>query len=93
MLKLLAENERIASFSPTLHVRLRHAYERSTAKVKVGRPSTDVASDLYDFALLFAMVLTVNLIPCASSILSCCIWQVSKSYFFFFFLFLLSAGE
>lgn len=38
MLKLLAENERIASFSPTLHKRLRQAYENSTAKVKTGRP-------------------------------------------------------
>lgn len=38
MLKLLAENERIASFSPTLHERLRQAYESSTAKVKIARP-------------------------------------------------------
>lgn len=37
MLKLLAENERIASFSPALHERLRQAYESSTAKVKIGR--------------------------------------------------------
>ncbi|NXY32190.1 CDAN1 protein, partial [Pomatorhinus ruficollis] len=38
MLKLLAENERIASFSPTLHKRLRQAYESSTAKVSVLLP-------------------------------------------------------
>ncbi|NWU58870.1 CDAN1 protein, partial [Dromas ardeola] len=38
MLKLLAENERIASFSPTLHERLRQAYERSTAKVSLLLP-------------------------------------------------------
>lgn len=38
MLKLLAENERIASFSPALHERLRQAYENSTAKVRTGRP-------------------------------------------------------
>ncbi|NXD79460.1 CDAN1 protein, partial [Halcyon senegalensis] len=38
MLKLLAENERIASFSPTLHDRLRQAYESSTAKVSLLLP-------------------------------------------------------
>ncbi|NXN42301.1 CDAN1 protein, partial [Rhinoptilus africanus] len=38
MLKLLAENERIASFSPTLHERLGQAYERSTAKVSLLLP-------------------------------------------------------
>ncbi|NXA12049.1 CDAN1 protein, partial [Sapayoa aenigma] len=38
MLKLLAENERIASFSPTLHKRLRRAYESSTAKVSLLLP-------------------------------------------------------
>ncbi|NWQ77971.1 CDAN1 protein, partial [Columbina picui] len=38
MLKLLAENERIASFSPTLHERLRQAYENSTAKVSLLLP-------------------------------------------------------
>ncbi|KFO94270.1 Codanin-1, partial [Buceros rhinoceros silvestris] len=38
MLKLLAENERIASFSPTLHMRLRQAYESSTAKVSLLLP-------------------------------------------------------
>uniref|UniRef100_A0A8D2PB55 Codanin-1 C-terminal domain-containing protein n=1 Tax=Zosterops lateralis melanops TaxID=1220523 RepID=A0A8D2PB55_ZOSLA len=38
MLKLLAENERIASFSPTLHKRLRQAYENSTAKVSLLLP-------------------------------------------------------
>ncbi|NXO10575.1 CDAN1 protein, partial [Oriolus oriolus] len=38
MLKLLAENERIASFSPTLHKRLRQAYESSTAKVSLLPP-------------------------------------------------------
>ncbi|XP_037249491.1 codanin-1 isoform X2 [Falco rusticolus] len=38
MLKLLAENERIASFSPTLHERLRQAYESSTAKVSLMLP-------------------------------------------------------
>ncbi|NWU13858.1 CDAN1 protein, partial [Cephalopterus ornatus] len=38
MLKLLAENERIASFSPTLHKRLREAYESSTAKVSLLLP-------------------------------------------------------
>uniref|UniRef100_A0A8C5UA03 Codanin-1 C-terminal domain-containing protein n=1 Tax=Malurus cyaneus samueli TaxID=2593467 RepID=A0A8C5UA03_9PASS len=38
MLKLLAENERIASFSPTLHKRLREAYENSTAKVSLLLP-------------------------------------------------------
>ncbi|NXE15450.1 CDAN1 protein, partial [Lophotis ruficrista] len=38
MLKLLAENERIASFSPTLHERLRQAYESSTAKVSLLLP-------------------------------------------------------
>ncbi|KAM9292119.1 codanin-1 [Morus bassanus] len=37
-LKLLAENERIASFSPTLHERLRQAYEGSTAKVSLLLP-------------------------------------------------------
>ncbi|NXY42122.1 CDAN1 protein, partial [Ceuthmochares aereus] len=37
-LKLLAENERIASFSPTLHKRLRQAYESSTAKVSLLLP-------------------------------------------------------
>ncbi|NWX18076.1 CDAN1 protein, partial [Aegotheles bennettii] len=37
-LKLLAENERIASFSPTLHERLRKAYESSTAKVSLLLP-------------------------------------------------------
>ncbi|NXA76813.1 CDAN1 protein, partial [Thryothorus ludovicianus] len=40
MLKLLAENERIASFSPTLHKRLRQAYESSTAKVSLLLPSS-----------------------------------------------------
>ncbi|NWS72005.1 CDAN1 protein, partial [Crotophaga sulcirostris] len=39
-LKLLAENERIASFSPTLHERLRQAYESSTAKVSLLLPCT-----------------------------------------------------
>ncbi|XP_025917401.1 codanin-1 isoform X3 [Apteryx rowi] len=39
-LKLLAENERIASFSPTLHEKLRQAYESSTAK-----PETDNRSN------------------------------------------------
>ncbi|OPJ82994.1 codanin-1 [Patagioenas fasciata monilis] len=38
MLKLLAENERIASFSPALHERLRQAYENSTAKVSLLLP-------------------------------------------------------
>ncbi|KFP51195.1 Codanin-1, partial [Cathartes aura] len=38
MLKLLAENERIVSFSPTLHERLRQAYESSTAKVSLLLP-------------------------------------------------------
>ncbi|NWX05900.1 CDAN1 protein, partial [Caloenas nicobarica] len=38
MLKLLAENERIASFSPTLHERLRQAYENSTGKVSLLLP-------------------------------------------------------
>uniref|UniRef100_A0A803W5U0 Codanin-1 C-terminal domain-containing protein n=1 Tax=Ficedula albicollis TaxID=59894 RepID=A0A803W5U0_FICAL len=38
MLKLLAENERISSFSPTLHKRLRQAYESSTAKVSLLLP-------------------------------------------------------
>ncbi|NXH40766.1 CDAN1 protein, partial [Dicaeum eximium] len=38
MLKLLAENERIASFSPTLHKRLRQAYESSTGKVSLLLP-------------------------------------------------------
>ncbi|NWI21305.1 CDAN1 protein, partial [Crypturellus soui] len=37
-LKLLAENERIASFSPTLHERLKQAYESSTAKVSLLLP-------------------------------------------------------
>ncbi|NXP54800.1 CDAN1 protein, partial [Heliornis fulica] len=37
-LKLLAENERIASFSPALHERLRQAYESSTAKVSLLLP-------------------------------------------------------
>ncbi|NWH48677.1 CDAN1 protein, partial [Fregata magnificens] len=37
-LKLLAENERVASFSPTLHERLRQAYESSTAKVSLLLP-------------------------------------------------------
>ncbi|NXI92748.1 CDAN1 protein, partial [Psophia crepitans] len=37
-LKLLAENERIASFSPTLHERLRQAFENSTAKVSLLLP-------------------------------------------------------
>ncbi|NXX22332.1 CDAN1 protein, partial [Podargus strigoides] len=37
-LKLLAENERISSFSPTLHERLRQAYESSTAKVSLLLP-------------------------------------------------------
>uniref|UniRef100_A0A672TVQ9 Codanin-1 C-terminal domain-containing protein n=1 Tax=Strigops habroptila TaxID=2489341 RepID=A0A672TVQ9_STRHB len=38
LLKLLAENERIASFSPSLHRRLRQAYESSTAKVSLLLP-------------------------------------------------------
>ncbi|NWR00379.1 CDAN1 protein, partial [Paradoxornis webbianus] len=38
MLKLLAESERIALFSPTLHKRLRQAYESSTAKVSLLLP-------------------------------------------------------
>ncbi|XP_068018333.1 codanin-1 [Melanerpes formicivorus] len=38
LLKLLAENERIASFSPALHERLRQAYESSTAKVSLLLP-------------------------------------------------------
>lgn len=50
MLKLLAENERIASFSPTLHKRLRQAYESSTAKVKFGRPQVTL---LQAFVVLF----------------------------------------
>ncbi|NXC16816.1 CDAN1 protein, partial [Corythaeola cristata] len=37
-LKLLAENERIASFSPTLHERLKQAYDSSTAKVSLLLP-------------------------------------------------------
>lgn len=49
-LKLLAENERIASFSPTLHKRLRQAYESSTAKVKIGRPQVTL---LQAFVVLF----------------------------------------
>uniref|UniRef100_A0A8C0HDI0 Codanin-1 C-terminal domain-containing protein n=1 Tax=Chelonoidis abingdonii TaxID=106734 RepID=A0A8C0HDI0_CHEAB len=39
-LKLLAENERIASFSPGLHARLMKAYESSTAKVSLLLPSS-----------------------------------------------------
>ncbi|XP_019406890.1 PREDICTED: codanin-1 isoform X1 [Crocodylus porosus] len=39
-LKLLAENERIATFSPCLHERLRQAYESSTAKVSLLLPSS-----------------------------------------------------
>ncbi|XP_048340099.1 codanin-1 [Sphaerodactylus townsendi] len=39
-LKLLAENERIASFSPDLHKRLRIASENSTAKVSLLLPSS-----------------------------------------------------
>ncbi|XP_054828589.1 codanin-1 isoform X2 [Eublepharis macularius] len=39
-LKLLAENERIASFSPDLHKRLMTAYENSTAKVSLFLPSS-----------------------------------------------------
>ncbi|XP_074985782.1 codanin-1 isoform X3 [Caretta caretta] len=39
-LKLLAENERIASFSPGLHERLMKAYESSTAKVSLLLPSS-----------------------------------------------------
>ncbi|NXQ57964.1 CDAN1 protein, partial [Anthoscopus minutus] len=38
LLKLLADNERIASFSPTLHKRLRQAYESSTGKVSLLLP-------------------------------------------------------
>ncbi|XP_008102326.1 codanin-1 isoform X2 [Anolis carolinensis] len=38
-LKLLAENDRIASFSPVLHERLMTAYENSTAKVSLLLPS------------------------------------------------------
>nr|XP_060616983.1 codanin-1 isoform X2 [Anolis sagrei ordinatus] len=38
-LKLLAENDRIASFSPGLHERLMTAYEHSTAKVSLLLPS------------------------------------------------------
>ncbi|NXN95470.1 CDAN1 protein, partial [Rhinopomastus cyanomelas] len=38
MIKLLAENERIALFSPTLHERLRQAYESSAAKVSLLLP-------------------------------------------------------
>lgn len=34
-LKLLAENDRIASFSPDLHERFMAAYESCTAKVKL----------------------------------------------------------
>uniref|UniRef100_A0A8C9EHB4 Codanin-1 C-terminal domain-containing protein n=1 Tax=Pavo cristatus TaxID=9049 RepID=A0A8C9EHB4_PAVCR len=37
-LKFLAENERIASFSPALHERLKQAYESSTAKVSLLLP-------------------------------------------------------
>uniref|UniRef100_A0A669PKE1 Codanin-1 C-terminal domain-containing protein n=1 Tax=Phasianus colchicus TaxID=9054 RepID=A0A669PKE1_PHACC len=37
-LKFLAENERIATFSPTLHERLKQAYESSTAKVSLLLP-------------------------------------------------------
>uniref|UniRef100_A0A8C2TVC0 Codanin 1 n=1 Tax=Coturnix japonica TaxID=93934 RepID=A0A8C2TVC0_COTJA len=37
-LKFLAENERIACFSPTLHERLKQAYENSTAKVSLLLP-------------------------------------------------------
>uniref|UniRef100_A0A8C3P572 Codanin-1 C-terminal domain-containing protein n=1 Tax=Chrysemys picta bellii TaxID=8478 RepID=A0A8C3P572_CHRPI len=39
-LKLLAENERIASFSPGLHAKLMKAYESSTAKVSLLLPSS-----------------------------------------------------
>ncbi|XP_077178853.1 codanin-1 [Paroedura picta] len=39
-LKLLAENERVASFSPDLHKRLTAAYENSTAKVTLLLPSS-----------------------------------------------------
>ncbi|XP_015275531.1 PREDICTED: codanin-1 [Gekko japonicus] len=39
-LKLLAENERVASFSPDLHKRLMAAYENSTAKVSLLLPSS-----------------------------------------------------
>ncbi|XP_020649345.3 codanin-1 [Pogona vitticeps] len=38
-LKLLAENERIAAFSPVLHERLTIAYESSTAKISLLLPS------------------------------------------------------
>ncbi|XP_042312185.1 codanin-1 [Sceloporus undulatus] len=38
-LKLLAENDRIASFSPVLHGKLMTAYENSTAKVSLLLPS------------------------------------------------------
>ncbi|KAJ7344788.1 hypothetical protein JRQ81_000738 [Phrynocephalus forsythii] len=38
-LKLLAENERIAAFSPVLHERLATAYESSTAKISLLLPS------------------------------------------------------
>lgn len=63
ILKLLAENERIASFSPSLHERLRRAYESSTAKVKIGRSQLTVASNLFVVAPLFVMALMLNLIP------------------------------
>lgn len=81
-LKFLAENERIASFSPTLHERFKQAYESSTAKVSIGTPHLMLSHTFV--VVLFMLALMLMLSP-ATVVLSCLLWEVSESVLFFFF--------
>lgn len=45
--------------------------------------SNDIASNHCGVSLLFAIAFMLNLTPSPLSILSCCLWQMSESYFFF----------
>lgn len=67
-LKFLAENERIASFSPTLHERLKQAYESSTAKVNIGRPQLNAVLYLCGGDVLFMLALMLTLVPSTVSL-------------------------
>ncbi|KAH0620656.1 hypothetical protein JD844_021326 [Phrynosoma platyrhinos] len=62
-LKLLAENDRIASFSPVLHERLMAAYENSTAKI-----GKTIKSEEYILTLLYIKQVSLLLPSCVQSV-------------------------
>lgn len=64
----MAENERIATFSPTLHERLKQAYESSTAKVNIGRPRLNALLYLCADEALFMLALMLTLVPSTVSL-------------------------